>query len=317
VRVYGTKRATDGGYSLWELRIYGHPDPGGTPSADPPSRAASPTAAGTPGTSPSRGGGGVPATTGAATPAGGWWLTWSDEFTGPAGTRPDPARWTYGRGGEPQWGNQEWEYYTDRPENASLDGQGSLAITARRETLPGMAGCRYGSCDITSARLTTLGRFAQRYGRFEARVRVPGGPGMWPAFWMMGDDVDRVGWPGCGEIDVMEVVERWPGTVEGTMHGPGFTGSGLGGTATLPGGARFADAFHTFAIEWSPDSVTWLLDGAPYLTVVKTQAPTWVYDHPFVILINLAVGGQMPGPPTDSTVFPARMLVDYVRVYER
>ncbi len=180
-----------------------------------------------------------------------------------------------------------------------------------------MANCRYGTCDITSARLTTLGRFAQRYGRFEARIWIPGGAGMWPAFWMMGDDVDTVGWPDCGEIDVMEIVERWPGTVEGTIHGPRFPGSGIGGTKALPGGARFADGFHTFAIEWSPGSITWLLDGTPYLTTSKSQAPTWTYDHPFFLLLNLAVGGQMPGPPTASTVFPSRMLVDYVRVYQR
>jgi beta-glucanase (GH16 family) len=319
VRVFGTERATGRGYSLWELRLYGHPDPGGTPSVSAlPSLGASPTVAGSPGTSPAQVPGGAPGTTGTPpAPPDGWRLTWSDEFTGSAGTPPDPAKWTYDLGGEPRWGNQEWEYYTDRPENASLDGEGSLAITARRETLPGMAGCRYGSCDITSARLKTLGRFAQRYGRFEARIRIPGGAGMWPAFWMMGDDIDGVGWPYCGEIDVMEIVERSPGTVDGTIHGPGFAGSGLGGTRTLPGGARFADAFHTFAIEWSPESVTWLLDGAPYLTVSKAQAPTWVYDHPFFILLNLAVGGQLPGSPAASTVFPARMLVDYVRVYQR
>jgi beta-glucanase (GH16 family) len=323
VRVYGTKRATGWGYSLWEFQVYGRPNAGGAPSGSAsPTRSASPAPGGSPSTSPSSGAGDVPGpsptgTTTAAPGPGGWRLTWSDEFTGAAGTRPDPSKWTYDLGGEPQWGNQEWEYYTDRPENASLDGQGSLAITARRETLPGMANCRYGSCDITSARLTTLGRFAQRYGRFEARIKIPGGAGMWPAFWMMGNDVDTASWPDCGEIDVMEIVERWSGTVEGTIHGPQFPDSGIGGSATLPGGARFADAFHTFAVEWSPDSVTWLLDGTPYATKSKSQSPTWVFDHPFFMLLNLAVGGEMPGSPTASTVFPSRMLVDYVRVYQR
>jgi beta-glucanase (GH16 family) len=244
-------------------------------------------------------------------------MTWSDEFDGAAGARPDPKKWTYDLGGEPQWGNQEWQYYTDRPENASLDGNGSLAITARKEKLPGMANCPSGTCDITSARLKTLGKFTQRYGRFEARVRIPGGAGMWPAFWLMGDDIDTVSWPACGEIDVMEIVEREPGTVEGTIHGPKFPASGIGASKTLPGGARFSDAFHTFGIEWTPTSITWLLDGAPYATKTKAQTPSWVYDHPFFMLLNLAVGGEMPGPPNASTAFPSRMLVDYVRVYQR
>ncbi|GAA3443122.1 glycoside hydrolase family 16 protein [Planomonospora venezuelensis] len=249
-----------------------------------------------------------------------WKLSWHDEFDGRKGARPSGSRWVHDLGGEPRWGNQEWQYYTDRAKNASLDGRGRLAVTARRERLPGMAGCLYGTCDITSARITTRGRFSQAYGRFEARIKVPAGQGVWPAFWMMGDDADRVGWPHNGEIDVMEVIGRHPGTVFGGMHGPGFPFSGVGGRAVLPGGARFADDFHVFAVEWSPGKVTWLLDGRPYFTARRSglQAGSrWVFDHPFHLLLNVAVGGTWPGPPGARTRFPATMLVDYVRVYTR
>ena len=255
-----------------------------------------------------------------STPAsGGWTLTWQDEFNDPAGTRPSSSRWVFNLGGEPQWGNQEWQYYTDRPQNVSSDGNGNLAITARREKLAGMQNCPYGTCDLTSGRITTKGTFNQAYGRFEARIKIPGGHGLWPAFWMMGNNIDSVGWPRNGEIDIMEVIGREPGTLHGTLHGPGYSGgAGLGGFTTLPAGERFADAFHIFAIEWSGDRVVWTVDGRQYFSYARTQLPAgkvWVFDHPFFMLLNLAVGGGWPGPPDASTVFPATMLVDYVRAY--
>ncbi|WP_162795185.1 glycoside hydrolase family 16 protein, partial [Nonomuraea lactucae] len=173
--------------------------------------------------------------------------------------------WVHNTGGEPQWGNEEWQYYTNRPQNVSTDGDGNLAITARREKLPGMANCAYGTCDITSGRITTKAKFQQRYGRFEARIKVPAGQGLWPAFWMMGNDIDKVGWPNNGEIDIMEIIGKEPGTVYGTVHGPGYSGeNGPGGSTSLPGGARFADAFHIYSVEWSPDQIIWKLDGKQY-----------------------------------------------------
>jgi beta-glucanase (GH16 family) len=256
----------------------------------------------------------------ASTPAsGGWTLTWQDEFNDPADTRPRSSTWVFDLGGEPQWGNQEWQYYTDRPQNVSSDGNGNLAITARREKLPGMQNCPYGTCDLTSGRITTRSTFNQAYGRFEARIKIPGGQGLWPAFWMLGKNIDSVGWPRSGEIDIMEVIGRQPGTLYGTLHGPEYSGAaGLGGFTTLPAGARFSDAFHIFAVEWSADRVIWTVDGRQYFSYARTQLPAgkvWVFDHPFFIILNLAVGGGWPGSPDASTVFPATMLVDYVRAY--
>ncbi|WP_030378557.1 MULTISPECIES: glycoside hydrolase family 16 protein [unclassified Streptomyces] len=250
----------------------------------------------------------------------GWQLTWSDEFKGARGTPPDPHKWVHDTGGEPQWGNEEWQYYTDRTANAALDGKGRLVLTARREQLPGMADCPYGSCDITSGRLTTKGRFTQAYGKFEARIRVPEGKATLPAFWMMGDNDEEKSWPGNGEIDAMEVVGGEPGLVYGTVHGPGYAEEGLGGSHELPDGERYADGFHTYGVEWTKDRITWTVDGTAYHSDRRARHDgkhPWVFDHPFYLLLNLAVGGTWPGPVTSSTPLPARMTVDWVRVYER
>ncbi|MER6693536.1 glycoside hydrolase family 16 protein [Streptomyces minutiscleroticus] len=249
--------------------------------------------------------------------ADGWRLTWSDEFSGAEGKAPDPEKWVHDLGGEPQWGNKEWQYYTDRTANAATDGDGHLVITARRERLAGMEGCRYGSCDITSARLTTKGTFAQSYGRFEARIRVPEAGETLPAFWMMGDNDDTTAWPGNGEIDVMEVVGGEPGTVYGTVHGPGYGDEGVGGSRTLAEGGHYADAFHTYGVEWTRDRVTWTVDGTAYHSYTRERegGRRWVFDHDFYLLLDLAVGGVWPGPVTEDTALPVRMLVDWVRVY--
>jgi beta-glucanase (GH16 family) len=248
-----------------------------------------------------------------------WRLTWSDEFEGPAGAPVDGAKWVFDTGGE-GWGNQELQYYTTRAENVSLDGGGHLVITARAEPPNSSYSCWYGSCRYTSARLKTKDRFEQMYGRFEARIRIPRGQGIWPAFWMLGNDIDRVGWPQCGEIDVMENIGREPAVVHGTIHGPGYSGgSGIGGTYTLTT-ASFADDYHVFAVEWTPREVRWLVDEREYRRITPAAPPpatTWVFDHPFFMLLNVAVGGAWPGEPDASTVFPQQMLVDYVRVYQR
>jgi beta-glucanase (GH16 family) len=243
-------------------------------------------------------------------------LTWSDEFTGSAGTAPNSAKWAYEVGGG-GWGNSELEYYTTSTSNAALDGNGNLVITARQGNPAGYS-CWYGSCQYTSARLKTQGKFTQAYGRFEARIKIPRGQGLWPAFWMLGDNIGTVGWPTSGEIDVMENVGFEPSTVHGTIHGPGYSGCcGLGGAYTLPGGAAFADAFHTFTVDWEPGAVTWYVDGIQYSrhTSAETNGNPWVFDHPFFMLLNVAVGGTWPGSPNASTVFPQTMTVDYVRVY--
>ena len=250
---------------------------------------------------------------------GEWTLAWSDEFDGPAGAPVDGTKWVAETGGH-GWGNQERQYYTSRAENVSLDGSGHLVITARAEPQSSSYSCWYGACGYTSARLKTQGRFAQAYGRFEARIRVPRGQGIWPAFWMLGADIDQLGWPRCGEIDVMENIGREPAIVHGTIHGPGYSGgSSIGGAHTLASGS-FADDYHVFAVEWIPGDIRWLVDGTEYRRSTPASLPAgaaWVFDHPFFVLLNVAVGGAWPGDPDASTQFPQQMLVDYVRVYTR
>ncbi|MCF3122324.1 glycoside hydrolase family 16 protein [Streptomyces arenae] len=240
--------------------------------------------------------------------------TFTDNFDGPAGSAVDGSKWQIETGDNVN--NHERQYYTAGSDNAALDGQGNLVITARKEN-PGNYQCWYGTCEYTSARLNTAGKFTQTYGHVEARMKVPRGQGMWPAFWMLGADIGDVGWPNSGEIDVMENVGFEPGTVHGTLHGPGYSGSGgIGAGYTLPGGEAFADKFHTFAVDWSPNKVTWSVDGAVYQT--RTPADLngnrWVFDKPFFLILNLAVGGYWPGDPDGSTQFPQQLVVDYVRV---
>ena len=242
---------------------------------------------------------------------------WSDEFDGPAGASFDRAKWAADVGGS-GFGNQERQFYTTRPENVALDGEGHLVITARAESSTSMYACWYGSCRYTSARLKTIGLFAQAYGRFEARIRIPRGQGLWPAFWMLGADVDLVGWPRSGEIDIMENIGREPATVHGSLHGPGYSGSdAIGRPETLSSGA-YADDFHIFAVAWQPNEIRWYVDGRLYNRVGPGDLPqgaAWVFDHPFFLMLNAAVGGRWPGDPDGSTTFPQTMVVDYVRVY--
>jgi beta-glucanase (GH16 family) len=251
-----------------------------------------------------------------ASPPGAWVLAWSDEFDGPAGSQVDASRWEFDVGGN-GWGNQELQYYTDRTRNAFLSGDGQLVIQALREDYTGADGV---ARSYTSARLKTQGRFEQAYGRFEARLKLPQGQGLWPAFWMLGSDIGSVGWPACGEIDIMENIGREPSTVHGTLHGPGYSGAeGLSGSFTLAGGARFADAFHVFSVEWEPAAIRWYVDGQLY----HERAPAalagrrWVFDHAFFVILNVAVGGAWPGAPDTTTVWPQTLLVDYVRIYRR
>jgi beta-glucanase (GH16 family) len=249
----------------------------------------------------------------------GWELTWSDEFDGPNGSPPDPSRWTHEQGGS-GWGNNERQFYTARPENAQIV-DGALRITAIKEQLP-LAYCWYGDCEYTSARLITRGLFEQQYGRFEARIKIPAGQGLWPAFWLLGANIEEVGWPASGELDILENVGKEPYTIHGTAHGPGYSGccSPLQTAYSLPGGQRFADDFHVYALEWEPAELRWYVDDVLYQTRTPADLPPgtrWVYDHPFFILLNLAVGGVWPGEPDATTVFPQSMLVDYVRVYRR
>lgn len=244
-----------------------------------------------------------------------WTLVWSDEFDQPDGSRPDPEKWTFDVGGD-GWGNHELEYYTDRVQNIFVQG-GHLVITATREEFTGIDGT---ARHYTSARLKTLGKFSQTYGRFEASIKIPYGQGLWPAFWMLGDDIAKVDWPNCGEIDIMENIGKEPSVVHGTIHGPGYSGAGgIGARYALPSGKRFADNFHLFAVEWEPATIHFFVDNELYETRTRSELSAgakWVFDHPFFLLLNVAVGGDWPGDPDTTTKFPQTMQVDYVRVYQ-
>jgi len=251
----------------------------------------------------------------------GWKLTWSDEFNGPDGSAVDPSKWVHDVGGG-GWGNQELEYYTDGTQNAVVTG-GNLVITATTAGTSGLT-CSYpssGPCKYTSARLLTQGKFSQQYGRFEARIQMPEGQGLWPAFWMLGANINTVNWPSCGETDIMENIGKEPSVNHGSLHMPaaGTTNdSQLTGMYTLAGGAKLGDAFHTYAVEWSAASIKFYVDDMLYETQTPATATgrTWEFDHPFFILLNVAVGGQFPGAPDTTTIFPQTMKVDWVRVYQ-
>src|SRR3979409_819983 len=194
-----------------------------------------------------------------ATPPAGYVLTWGDEFNGTNGSSPDSSKWVMETGGN-GWGNNELESYTNRTQNAHVQ-DGNLVITANKETFTGSDGI---TRQYTSARLKTQGLFDQKYGRFEARIKIPQGQGMWPAFWMLGNNIGPAGWPACGEIDIMENIGKEPDKVHGSMHGPGYSGNhGLTGTFTLPTG-KFAGGFHVFAVEWETAAVRLCLDGTLY-----------------------------------------------------
>ncbi len=243
--------------------------------------------------------------------ATGWQLVWSDEFTQADGTSPNSSNWGFDVGGG-GWGNNQLEYDTARTNNARIQG-GQLVIEAKQESYMGNS--------YTSARMKTQGKWAWTYGRIEASIKIPKGQGIWPAFWMLGANIGSVGWPTCGEIDIMENIGNTAdqGITHGTLHGPGYSGGGgLSGTYTLPGGAKLSDAFHVFAVEWTTNQIKWYMDNVQYFTLTPANLPggsTWVFNAPQFILLNLAVGGNWPGNPDGTTVFPQQMLVDYVRVY--
>ena len=244
-----------------------------------------------------------------------WVLTWSDEFDGPDGSAPDPAKWSAETGGG-GWGNNELEYYTAGRANSRVE-KGKLVIDALQEKFTGSDGV---SREYTSARLKTGKLFTQKYGRFEARIRIPKGQGMWPAFWMLGDDISAAGWPKCGEIDIMENVGFEPGKIHGTIHGPGYSGGKSLGAPYAVASGDVADDFRVFGVEWEPNEIRFYVDGHLYETRTPADLPVgtrWVFDHPFFLILNVAVGGGWPGNPDASTKFPQEMLVDYVRVYSR
>jgi beta-glucanase (GH16 family) len=220
-------------------------------------------------------------------------LAWAEEFDGPAGAPAAPQTWRPETGGH-GWGNCELQYYTAETANAALDGAGNLAITVRRPD-PQLATTWYGGCHYTSARLTSKNLKSFRYGLIQAKIKLPRGHGIWPAFWMLGTS---------------------PAVVHGTIHGPGYSGAG-GITASLDTGSPLAGAFHVYSVCWEPDRIRWYTDQRLYHTVTPAslQGNPWVFDHDFYLLINVAAGGRFSAPPDPSAAFPQAMLIDYIRVH--
>jgi beta-glucanase (GH16 family) len=234
-------------------------------------------------------------------------LVMSDEFN--VNGAPNPNLWSYNIGtGNNGWGNNELQYYTNRPENIKVEN-GCLKITARREQYMGEA--------FTSARIVTKGKFETKYGRIEARIKLPRGKGLWPAFWMLGSNSDTAIWPQCGEIDIMEYLGSSPTKVFGTVHGPGYSGgNAITKTFTLPN-SRFDTNFHVFGVEWDENYINFYVDDVLYNQITPSEVTgDWVFNNPFYIILNMAVGGNYPGAPNSETPFPQEMLVDYVRVYQ-
>jgi beta-glucanase (GH16 family) len=250
-------------------------------------------------------GGPLPAPSAAAGTAPAWILDWSDEFEG---TALDSSKWVAETGGH-GWGNNELQHYTSRAENVRVAG-GILIIEARKE--------RFDNREYTSARIKTAGLKERTYGRYEARMKLPKGQGIWPAFWMLGSDIGTAGWPASGEIDIMENIGKEPGMVHGTLHGPGYSGADSFGRGSSLATGAFADDYHVFAVEWEPREIRWYRDGVLYHTArPELVNGAWVFEHSFFVLLNLAVGGNWPGNPDASSTYPQQMLVDYVRVYRR
>ena len=247
----------------------------------------------------------------------GWQLVWSDEFNGSPGSVPDSSKWTYDVGGG-GWGNNEEEVYcaagssatpcSTLTPNAALDGDGHLVISAINN-----------NGTWTSTRMKTEGIENLQYGRIEARMKLPMGAGIWPAFCVLGSNFNTSGWPLCGEMDIMEWVPQYgPSKTSSTIHGPFSGGSGVGSSFTFPPGGTVSD-FHTYGIIWSPDQAQFYRDdpSTPYFTIRKsTDIPgDWVFNHDFFLIMNLAMGGYFPGYTNSTTPNPAVMIVDYVRIY--
>ena len=242
-------------------------------------------------------------------------LVLSDEFDTDNEINADI--WTFDIGtGSNGWGNNEEQFYTNRTENISVQN-GILIIKALKED--------YNGSDYTSSKILTKGLKEQAYGRFEARIQLPTGQGMWPAFWLLGANcgdgtADTEVWPNCGEIDIMEYRGQEPTVVHGSVHGPGYAAGNAITKSYVLENDRFDTGFHVFGIEWSPEYINYYVDDVLYNQITRQQVQekgTWVFDQPFYIIINLAVGGNFIGAPIEETVFPQTMLIDYVRVYNK
>lgn len=239
-------------------------------------------------------------------PPDGYKLVWQDEFSFDG--NPDTSKWIYDIGtGENGWGNQELEFYTDRAENVECL-EGFLTITARQEPLHGS--------EYTSTRMKSLGRFSFTHGILEIRAKLPGGVGIWPALWMLGENFPTVGWPACGEIDMMEYAGKDPDLIHGSIH----NNSSFGNTVNTKTAIfkNVESEFHIYSVEWTASEIRFMVDGNNYYTYKPSvyNHDTWPFDKPFFIIMNVAIGGGFGGP-VDNDIFPQSMVVDYVRVYQK
>lgn len=245
-------------------------------------------------------------------------LIWADNFAEPAGSPPDSRHWSADVGdgsdhGIAGWGNNEREFYLAE---AAAHGDGAMVLSATRMPADNPYDCYYGTpAEWTSAKYTTLGKVHFRYGRVEARIKFPTGVGTWPAFWMLGTDLNDVGWPQCGEIDIAEGKGAEPSWLYGTIHGPGYCGD-HGRGRVLDTEQNLSEDFHTVAVDWLPGSIAWSLDGQEYfrLTADGMLPHPWVFDHDFYLVMNLAMGGDFTGP-IDPALHSATMVIEYVRHY--
>jgi len=251
-----------------------------------------------------------------------WTRVWSDEFDGPAGSAVDNVSWSYDLADGCQnrncgWGNNEKEYYTSAGENISLNGQGQLAIVAR--VAPSGLSCYYGPCRYTSAKIQTRGKVLAQPGRVEARIKLPRGQGLWPAFWMLGVTFPATPWPDCGELDIMENKGSESMISSSAVHGPGYSGNTPFQHREVQASANLTDDFHVYAVEWDAVAATFYVDNVAHFTVTRDAIRQYgqsVLAQPYFIILNLAVGGHFDGDPASDAIFPATMLVDYVRVYK-
>ncbi|HEV7990712.1 MAG TPA: glycoside hydrolase family 16 protein [Gemmatimonadaceae bacterium] len=263
---------------------------------------------------------GTTTTTPQPTPTTTWTQVWSDEFDGVAGTPVDATKWGFDLGdgctnGNCGWGNNEKEYYTNAADNVSLNGQGQLAIVARPAT--GLT-CYYGPCRYTSAKITTRGKMSAAPGRVEARIKLPTGQGLWPAFWMLGSGFPGVKWPDAGELDIMENKGSASNISSSAIHGPGYSGNTPIAHANGISQGTLSDGFHVYAVEWDKDHAKFFVDDFVHYSVTRgdlTQYGPSILDQSFFVILNLAVGGNFDGDPKSDAIFPATMLVDYVRVF--
>lgn len=236
----------------------------------------------------------------------GYTLAWSDEFSG---SSISTTNWDFENGNNNGWGNHELENYTDRINNAFVS-QGKLIIEARQENFNGN--------NYTSARMITKGKQSFKFGRIDIRAKLPKGKGIWPALWMLGDNIDAAGWPACGEIDIMELLGHETNKMYGTLHWGATPAAhaSKGSSYTLPTGG-FDDKFHVFSMVWMQDTIKLLVDDQPYFTLNSIDVGgNYPFNDKFFFIFNIAVGGDWPGAPDANTTFPQRMFVDYVRVFQ-